>query len=133
MPLSLSYDHKVLDLIFGGQALPALATLYVGVSTTAPAKNGTGVTEPVGGSYARVAVTNDLANWPAAVAGAKANGTLIQFPEPTAPWGTITHLVIYDAAVAGNLVAYATLGAARTLNSGSNVNFPIGDLTATLV
>jgi hypothetical protein len=129
MPFSTLYDNKIADLLFGAQALVAPVTLYIGLSTTTPAKNGTGVTEPVGGAYARIAVTNNLANWPAAVAGAKSNGAVFQFPQPSATWGTVTYVVIYDAAVAGNLVAYAILAAAKTLVSGANVYLPIASLT----
>jgi hypothetical protein len=73
---------------FGGGATTwAPATWYVGLSTTTPNEDGTGFTEPVGGSYARVAVTNNTTNWPAATTSSgvtsKANGTVIQFTNPT--------------------------------------------------
>lgn len=70
------------------------ATWYLGLSTTAPNDDGTGFTEPVGGAYARVAVTNNATNFPAAttVAGVttKKNGAKITYVNPTGTWGLLT-------------------------------------------
>lgn len=70
------------------------ATWYCGLSTTTSGDDGSGFTEPSGGSYGRVAVTNNVTNFPAAttVAGrtVKRNGTKITFPNPTGSWGTLS-------------------------------------------
>ena len=79
-------ELELLDHVLGNSAYPAPATVYVGLSTTAPNDDGTNFTEPVGGAYARAAVTNNLTNWPAAVSGTKQNGTTITFPEATSGW-----------------------------------------------
>lgn len=69
------------------------AVWYIGISTTVSSPDGTGFTEPVGGSYARVAVTNNATNWPAAVTASgrttKKNGTPATFANPTGSWGKI--------------------------------------------
>ena len=111
-------NNKVLDCYFGGLAITPPSTLYVGLSLTRSFKGGY-VSEPVGGSYARVAVPNDLTHFLAASAGAKSNATTITFPTPSAGWGSILSVFIADAATGGNVLAMADLPAPSTINSGA--------------
>lgn len=60
---------RELDLWLGGQAVTPPATVYVGLSTYQSFHLSGDYLEPVGGGYARVAVPNDLAHWPAAEIG----------------------------------------------------------------
>ena len=125
-------ELELLDHVLGNSAYPAPATVYVGLSTTAPNDDGTNFTEPVGGAYVRAAVTNNLTNWPAAVSGTKQNGTTITFPEATSAWGSITHVGIFDAAVAGNLLMKGALSVARNIEIGDTAQFPPNNITVTL-
>lgn len=124
-------ELELLDHTFGGADYTRPATLYVGLYTAAPTDAGGG-TEVSGGSYARVAVTNNDTNWPAAAAGAKANGTAITFPAATGDWGTVVAFGIFDAAEAGNLLAWADLTANKTVETGDTATFAIGALDITL-
>lgn len=123
-------ENELLDHVLGNSAYAAPATLYVALFTAAPSDSGGG-TEVSGGSYARVAVTNNLTNWPAASGGAKSNGTEIAFPEATASWGTVVAFAIFDAATAGNMLYWATLTANKTIDSGDTAKFAVGDLDVT--
>jgi len=112
------------------------SNVYVGLSTTEPLADGTGVTEPVGNGYTRTllgaygqAATLKLST---PVAGATANDDIIFFPEATGNWGICTHFVIYDALVAGNLMAGDILVAPITPISGNVPIIRVGDLTITL-
>lgn len=78
-------ENKIIDAVFRGQALGAPATLYVGLFTAAPSD--------AGGSYARVAVVSNLANWAGTQAaastvassgtsGTTSNNAKITFPPP---------------------------------------------------
>lgn len=127
-------ENKVLDHVFGGSDYSRPATLYVALCTAAPtdASTGSTITEPSGGSYARVAVTNNATNFPAASGGAKANGTVITFPSATGSWGTVTHLAVCDASSAGNMLAWGALDVSKTVDSGDTVSIPVGDLDVTL-
>ncbi len=125
-------ENELLDHVWGAAAYTPPVTLYVGLSTTDPLDDGSGITEPVGGAYARVAVTNNLTNWPAAVAGAKANGTAIQFPTATGSWGTIGWFFISDAASGGNMLGHAALTTPKTIDPGDTASFAVGDLDVTL-
>lgn len=105
------WENEILDHVFGkGSYTPP--TIYVGLSTADPTDDGTGLAEPPGNGYARVATA--AADWNAASGGAMSNANPITFPQATGPWGTITHFAIFDAASAGNMLAHGRLGKVRT-------------------
>jgi len=106
---------------------------FVGLSTTAPADDNTNVTEPSGGSYARIQHSDNTAtpgNWTIATDTAS-NLAEVDFGTATGSWGTCTHFVIYDAVTAGNLLHYGTLTASKTIGNGDPVKFPAASLTVT--
>ena len=108
----------MLDSVFGRVAYTAPATLYFGLATRAANKAGQ-VSEPSGGGYARVAMTNDATRFPAANIGAKSNASVVTFPAPTADWGTIVSLFVADAPTGGNVLAMADLTSPRAISSGA--------------
>lgn len=124
-------ENKLLDHVLGGGDYSRPATVYVALYTATPSDSGGG-TEVSGGSYARVAVTNNSTNWPAASGGSKSNGTAITFPTPSANWGTVTSFGILDAATSGNLLYWGALSASKTINNGDAApQFAAGALTIT--
>jgi hypothetical protein len=125
-------ESVILDEVFGGVNYTPPATIYVGLSSTAPNETGTGITEPTGG-YARVAVTNNATNWPATgTDGTKSNGTVISFPQATADWGAaVTHFFLSDS-LSGGVLAYGALGVAKTIGTGDTASFGVGSLTISL-
>lgn len=125
-------ENELLDHVWGNAAFAPADPLYIGLSTTTPNDDGTNITEPVGGSYARVSVVNNLTNWPVAVGGAKANGVAVDFPTATGSWGTVTYFFISDAASGGNIYGSGQLTVAKTIDSGDTASFAIGDLDITL-
>jgi predicted enzyme related to lactoylglutathione lyase len=127
--MSDAQANLLLDLYFSKASNTTVpATLYVALSTTTPTNTGANVTEPVGNSYARVSVTNNATNFPAAAARAKSNGTDIVFPMATGSWGTITHFAIYDASTAGNFIAWGALTVPVSVINGATVTFVTGSL-----
>ena len=136
MAFSNYLQEALLDLVFGDQAWTVPATLYVGLSSTAPAADGTGITEPSGGAYARVAVANNTTNWPSAtVSGGSSsvsNGTAIPFPTATADWGTVDYYFIADAATAGNVLGFTALTSSQTISTNDVASFAVGTLVISL-
>lgn len=129
--ISDTYANNLLDLAFSKASNSFPATMYVGLSSTTPTNTGTNVTEPSTGSYARVSVTNNATNWPAASSRSKSNGTAITFPTATADWlsgANLTHFVIYDAASSGNFIAWGELTAPVAVTSGTQAAFAVGAL-----
>lgn len=125
-------DNKLLDLVFSNTAYTVPSTLYIGLSTTAPTQAGGNFTEPSGNGYARVAVTNNSTNWPAASNGSKNNANAITFPQATGSWGTVTHFGIFDAATSGNLLAWGALSQSKAISAGDTPYFAAGSLTLNL-
>ena len=131
-------ENKLVDWFFRGQAIgitgasAAAGTgptnLYVGLLTAAPSDTGGG-TEVTGGSYARVTYASSLANWAgtqsagstvasSGTTGTTSNNNAITFPAPSANWGTVTHIGVYDASTSGNLLFWSALTTSKTINNG---------------
>lgn len=115
---------------FGKLSTPAVPnTYYIGLSTTTPNTDGTGVSEPAGGSYARIAIANSSAELNAPDANAVVtNKNDLLFPESTANWGTVTNYVIYDAQTGGNLLMYGLLTTSRSVETATTVGIKAGQL-----
>ena len=124
-------ENEILDHLLSAATYTAPATLYLAVFTAAPTDAGGG-TEVTGGSYARLAVTNDATNFPAAVAGAKSNGVALTMVTASANWGTIVAYALFDASSAGNMLGWADLTSSVIINNGDTLRFAAGALTYSL-
>ncbi len=129
MPATNYLQEALLNQVFGDTAYSTPATLYVALSTTTPAENGTGFTEPSGNGYARVPVTNNTTSFPNATGGTggstKNNGAAITFTQSTGTgWGTVTYLGIFDALTGGNLLAYGALSQSYTIGGATTFSLP---------
>jgi hypothetical protein len=135
-------ENKLVDHVFRGQSY-SLPVLYVGLLTAAPSDVGGG-TEVSGGSYARVkaaaGASQALTDWKSTqndslastgTGGNTTNTNAVNFPTPSATWGTVTHFGIYDALSGGNLLFWGTLTIAKTINQSDTVTFPAGSLSIT--
>jgi len=120
------YENKIIDHMLRNQAFTPPSTLYVALYTVSPSDSGGG-TEVSGGSYARQAVT-----FTAASGGATSNSADIAFPQATADWGTIVAVGIFDSSSGGNLLAWGTLTASKTVNNGDQFKILAGDLDITV-
>jgi hypothetical protein len=123
-------ENKVLDHILGAVAYTPPSTVYFALYVTSPSDSGGGV-EVAGGGYARVAVVNNVTNWPAAVAGSKRNASTITFEQATAAWGTISAIGILDAANGGNLLFWTAISP-RAVVIGDIPRFNTTGVTITL-
>ena len=122
-------EAKVLNVIFG-KATFTSPNIWAGLCTAAISDTDTGATastlEPNTGAYARVAVV--ASSWStSATSGAISNIDAITFVTATASWGTITHCILCDASVAGNLLAYASVAVAKAVGSSDTAQFAAGD------
>lgn len=127
--------NQIMGNVFGSKTNPALPQkYYLGLSTTTPGIDGTGVTEPStpGDGYARVLI--DCFSEP--VNGVIHNETAITFPESLYPWSTaeapITHYVIFDAPEGGNLLVFDFLSPSRIVEINTVVAMKPESLTITL-
>lgn len=122
-------ENKFLDHIVGKTSF-TMPTVYVGLSTADPLDDASGLAEPVGNGYARVATTG--ATWEAASGGANQNTAAITFAVATGAWGTITHFALFDALTVGNMLAHGELGASQAITTNQIPRFATGTLDITL-
>ena len=122
--------NQVMGNLFKTKETPALPSeYYIGLSSTAPNISGGNVTEPLSNSgYKRV----KLENLSEPADGVITNEQAISFDESTGSWGTMSHVVIYDALEAGNLLMYDTLSTPRNVEAATIVTIKANSLTLTL-
>ena len=103
---------------------------YVGLFTAAPSDTGGG-TEVSGNAYARVA-TGTMTISGTSPTNAT-NAAAIEFAAASGGnWGSIGWAGIFDASTSGNLLAWAPLTTARTINDGDVLRIPAASLSITL-
>jgi hypothetical protein len=124
--LSTFLCNELLDHVFRNAAYSQPAAVYAALYTVAPSDAGGG-TQVSGGSYARVAIT-----FGAAASSAIATTADVNFGTATADWGTVVAVGIFDASTAGNLLAWGTLVAQKTVSNGDSFKFASTKLTVTL-
>jgi hypothetical protein len=125
MSFSNYLETKILDHVFGATAYTAPSTLYIGLHTSNPDEDDSG-TEVSGGGYIRQSDTFTTTG------NTTSNDSAVEFPTATANYGTVTHVGVYDAETAGNLMAYAALSSSKTIETGDVFRIPAGDLDITL-
>ena len=122
--------------LIGGYSSSNTSAVYFALSTTAPNPDGTNVTEPTIGAYARTGVYNLTTSFFGAPTGSSptscANITQVNWPEATDSWGFITHWAAYDASTSGNMIYYGTLDNPQTITTGLRPVFGAGDLVFTI-
>jgi hypothetical protein len=122
-------ENLVLTFLFTDGTATRPTAWYVGLFTSAPTDEGGG-TEVSGSAYARKATGTITVSGTATTA---TNSAAIEFaPASGGDWGTITHAAVFDAETGGNMLAYAELTTARTINDGDVFRVPASSLTITL-
>lgn len=101
---------------------------YLALYSAPPSDSGGG-TELSGNGYARQAATFAAATSPG---GTTNNTATISFTAVGGNWSTATHIGIFDAATAGNLLWHGEMSAPRTVLDGDTLAFAAGALTVTL-
>ena len=120
-------ELKILDHALGTASYTAPSNVYVGLFTSDPTDEGTG-TEVSGNGYARQEAT-----FSAAASGSASTDATITFdPANGGNWGTITHIGIYDADSAGNLLWHGSVTASKVIEDGDTFQISTGSLTISL-
>ena len=120
-------EAALLNHVLNSNTFADPAIVYVALFTAAPSDAGGG-TEATGGSYARVAMDSSGADLWTVTNGHAENTSDITFPTATASWGTLTHVAIFDASVAGNLLFWGALSASKQVDNGGVFRFLAGQL-----
>lgn len=122
-------ENKINDHVFKNTAYTSPAAVYLALFNGDPTDAGTGGTE--------VTTTIRAAGRVAITFGASSGGvstTTADVDFGTADAGaTVSHIGIYDAASAGNLLAHdAITGGSQAISTGNPVKIATGDLTVTM-
>lgn len=133
MAITTYQANRLNNYLFGATSFTPNGTYYIGLSTTAINAAGTGVTEPTGGGYKRVAVINNKTNFTDSTGGIVQNKVQFEFPESTTAWGTITHVFISDGLTGGNILYYDALTTPRTVQTATILLFAINSMKIQLV
>lgn len=127
MSFSNYLETELLDHVFTNSAYTAPSTLYLALHTANPDEDGSGAEVSTSGTaYAREAVTFSVTGNTATTSAA------VEYATATANFGTVTHVGVWDASTAGNLMAYAALTTSKTIETGDVFRVPAGDLDITL-
>ena len=130
MSLSDYLECSLLNAILRNVSFAGGATIYLALHTADPLDAGTGA-EVSGGSYARQGLTS---GFPAATGstGQVLNTNDITFPEATAPWGTISHVQLWDSLSGGNAYWSGPLNQTIVVDTGDTFQIDAGEMEGRL-
>jgi hypothetical protein len=114
-------QRALLDWGVGLAAMPALASRYIGLFTTAPGDNDSGSVEVSGGSYARVQVAGTVAT-----SASTSSGTTLTFS--SVPAWVAAGMTVLDLTAAGAIGAGVTVSSktSTTVTLSSAVSSAVG-------
>jgi hypothetical protein len=117
-------ENLLLKWLVTANAATRPTTWFVSLHTSATTDAGGG-TELSTGGYARQSATFS-------VTGDTASNTAIIDFVSSGDWANITHLAVWDASSAGNMLFHGALSSARDPASGDTIRIAAGALTLTL-
>lgn len=121
--------NKIMDTMYTSAA----TGFWVGLSSTMPAQDGTGVSEPTGGNYARVQITE----FTDPVNGTIKNVSALEFNRSSAVWfdsdNKARYWVLFDGSTAdATLLSSGELDEAKTIESNTSITIAAETLSITL-
>jgi hypothetical protein len=125
MPFSSYADNKLIDHLLGSGTFTKPSATYVALYVGDPTGAGTEVSTS-GTAYSRQSAAFTISGNQAS------NTSTLEWLPATAPWGTITHIAIYDASTSGNMLVTASLTVAKTVGTDDVLRLPATDLAVTL-
>jgi hypothetical protein len=127
MSLSNTFETRVLTWLLTGDAVTRPSSFYVALFTSNPDEDASGTEVSTSGTaYARQSVSFTVSG------NTASNSAAIEFPTATASYGTVTHIGVFDASTAGNLIAYAALSTSKAIDTGDVLRLPANDLDITM-
>lgn len=127
-------EQRVIDFVLNSNAeftFTSPANVYIALFTAAPSDSGGG-TECSGTNYARVD-SGSFSTMTGITTGHTSNSAEIAFAQAgSGGWGTVTHIGLFDASTAGNLLYHGALTASKVVDENDTFKIAIGDLDITL-
>ena len=127
MSLSNTFETHTLQYLFTTTSVTRPTAWYIALFTSNPDEDASGTEVSTSGTaYARQSATFTVSGNEAT------NSAAIEFPTATASYGTVTHIGVFDAASAGNLIAYAALTTSKAIDTGDVLRLPANELDITM-
>ena len=127
MSFSNSAETLVLNWLFTAGSATRPTAWYLALFTSNPDEDASGTEVSTSGTaYARQSVAFTVSG------NTASNSAAVEFPTATASYGIVTHVGVFDASTAGNLIAYAALTTSKAIDTGDVMRVPAGDLDITL-
>lgn len=127
--------NVIASYVLGGNDWTPPSTVYVALSTATWTSTATGTSiaasEPAGGGYARISITNDNTKWSTPVLGVIKNNVEFTFPLATSNWGNIVSFYVVDAATDGNVLYGGDLFIQMAVLAGDTPKFGSDQITVT--
>jgi len=122
-------EDALLDHAFseGVRNYTASTTLHVALTTSPIIDDGTGITEPATGGYARQPVT-----FGASSGGTTSSSLQVDFTAVGAGMGTITGMAIMFQLSGGEMLCYDMDMTDTLINEGDTLRFAVGDIDISL-
>lgn len=124
--------NAILNDLYKAIPLPIFPTLWASYFVTGAPTDDTPATEPAVGSYSRVAVANNVTNFPAATGGSKSNASSWEWPLATAIQGTASYVGMHSASTGGQYLGYAPLNPVKEIGINDQLIVSAGDGVFTL-
>lgn len=121
--------NKIMDTMYTS----ASSEFWVGLSSTMPSQDGTGISEPTGGNYARV----QIEDFTTPVDGTIKNVSALEFNRSTAVWfdsdNKARYWVLFDGSGSdATLLSSGELDEAKTIESNTSITIAAETLSVTL-
>ena len=123
------WENEVINHTIGKSSIKS-PSVYIGLSSSEPNDDGSGLNEPDSSSYSRVRTYAE--DWDSAFNGCIENVKKIFFPLAVENWGLMTHFALFDATTGGNMIVYGTVSPSKNISSGQIPKFPAGELMISL-
>lgn len=114
--------------LLGSTYTAPTAPVYLSLATSVASDGDTFQEVPTGTGYGRQAIAFGA---PVSTQLVRNSGTITFTPAST-PWGTITHIGIYDASTSGNLLYWGPLASSRAVSTGEVFQTPANSITVQL-
>ncbi len=119
-------EKKILNFNLLGETYTPPATWYLALFTADPGRTGSLSNEISDPAYARLPVTFAAAADDAESGSVCASAYDIEFAQATVDWGEVTHVMLMDAATAGNGWYRGALDVSKIIGIGDFCRFPAG-------
>lgn len=123
--IAQAYRQAIVNYLRGNGAPTAISDIFVDIYNGDPQGAGSSVLSTITGSATRPSIKSLMSAASAAAPSVSTNSSSLSLSAAAVAGGTITHIGLFDASTAGNLVAsHALTSGTQTVVTGNPVSVP---------